>query len=75
MGSEHLKQHLFVCEIVWATKNIQDEAVKIAQLVTTFRGHVLVWYMKLHSITPTEQPRTLAGIKKALLKEFKKPKS
>jgi hypothetical protein len=66
---------LFVCEIVWATKNIQDEAVKIAQLATTFRGRALVWYMKLQSITPTGQARTLAEIKKALLKEFKNPKS
>jgi hypothetical protein len=49
--------------------------VKIAQLATTFRGRALVWYMKLQSIMPTGQARTLAEIKKALLKEFKNPKS
>jgi hypothetical protein len=47
VGSEDPEQHLFVCEIVWAAKNIQDEVVKIAQLATTFRGCALVWYMKL----------------------------
>jgi hypothetical protein len=40
-----------------------------------FRGRALVWYMKLHGITPTRESRTLAEIKKALLKEFKKMKS
>jgi hypothetical protein len=49
--------------------------MKIAQLETTFRGHALVWYMKLQSTTPTGQARTLAEIRQALLKEFKKPKS
>jgi hypothetical protein len=75
VGSEDPEQHLFVCEIVWATKNIQDDVVKIVQLATTFRGRALVWYMKLQSITPTGQARTLVEIKKALLKEFKNPKS
>jgi hypothetical protein len=75
VGSEDPEQHLFVCETIWAAKNVQDEAVKIVQLETTFRGCALVWYMKLQSITPTGQARTLAEIRQALLKEFKKPKS
>jgi hypothetical protein len=75
VGSEDPEQHLFVCETIWAAKNVQDEAVNIAQLETTFRGHTLVWYMKLQSTTPTGQARTLAEIRQALLKEFKKPKS
>jgi hypothetical protein len=66
---------VFYFEIVWAAKNIQYDVVKIAQLATTFRGHALVWYMKLHIITPMRQVKILAEIKKALLKEFKKPKS
>jgi hypothetical protein len=49
--------------------------VKIVQLATTFRGHALVWYMKLQSIMPIGQARTLVEIKKVLLKEFKNPKS
>jgi hypothetical protein len=47
VGLEDPEQHLFFCETVWAAKNIQDEVVKIAQLATMFRGHALVWYMKL----------------------------
>jgi hypothetical protein len=47
--------------------------VKIVQLATMFRGHALVWYMKLQGITPTRQARTLEEIKQALLKEFKNP--
>jgi hypothetical protein len=46
-GSNDPKQHLFVCEIICVAKNVQDEAVKISQLETNFRGHTLVWYMKL----------------------------
>jgi hypothetical protein len=42
VGSEDLEHHLFVCEIIWAAKNFQDEATNIAQLETTFRGHTLV---------------------------------
>jgi hypothetical protein len=57
-------------------KNIyfQDEDGNIAQLETTFRGLALVWYMKLHSTTPTKQVRNLVEIRQALFKEFKNPK-
>jgi hypothetical protein len=58
--SEDPEKHLFICETIWVAKNIEDEAVKIAQLVKTFRGRALVWYMKLHSTTPTGHARTLA---------------
>jgi len=75
VGSEDPEQHLFVCETIWAAKNVQYEVVNIAQLETTFRGHKLVWYMKLQSTTPTRQARNLEEISQALLKEFKKPKS
>jgi hypothetical protein len=30
VGSKYLEQHMFVCEVVWVIKNIQDDAVKIA---------------------------------------------
>jgi hypothetical protein len=58
-----------------ATNNVQDEAINIAQLETTFIGHTLVWYMKLQSTMLTGQAMTLIEIIQALLKEFKKPKS
>jgi hypothetical protein len=47
VGSEEPEQHLFVCETILATKNVQDEGVNIAQLETKFIGCELVWYMKL----------------------------
>jgi hypothetical protein len=47
VGSADLEQHIFVSETIRATKNIQDNAMKISQLATTFRGHALLWYMKL----------------------------
>jgi hypothetical protein len=75
VGSEDPEQHLFVCETIWVVKNVQDEATNIVQLETMFRGRALVWYMKLQSTTPTGQARTLAEIRQALLKEFKKSKS
>ena len=75
VGLEDLEQHLFVYEIVWAAENIHDELVKIVQLEITFRGCALVWYMKLQGITSTRQAKNLVEIKKALLKEFKKPNS
>jgi len=30
VGSKDTQQHLFVFETIWATKNVQDEAPKIA---------------------------------------------
>jgi hypothetical protein len=75
VGSEDPEQHLFVCQTIWAAKNVQYEATKIAQLATMFRGCALVWYMKLKTATPTCQARTFPKIRKALLKEFKKSKS
>jgi hypothetical protein len=38
VGLEDPKHHLFVCETIWAAKNVQYEATNIAQLATTFRG-------------------------------------
>jgi hypothetical protein len=47
VGSKDPEQHLFVCETIWAAKNVQDERVNFAQLETTFIGRTLVWYMKI----------------------------
>jgi hypothetical protein len=74
VGIEDLEQHLFFCETIWDAKNVQDKVLNSAQLATTFRGCALVWYMKLQIITPTGHARTLAEIKKSLLKDFKNPK-
>jgi hypothetical protein len=74
-GSEDPEKHLFVCDMIWTAKNVQDEATKIVQLAMTFRGHALLWYMKYQTTTPAGQSRTLEEIGQALLKEFQKPKS
>ena len=38
---EDLEQHWFMCEAVWIVQQVQDEAIKRAQMITTFRGHAL----------------------------------
>ena len=54
--------------------NVQDEAVKRAQMIMTFRGHALDWYMKL-SLVPAGNPKMfLDHIQTKLINEFKKPK-
>ena len=75
IGSEDQEQHLFICETIWTANNFQDDGENITQLAKTFRGCMLVWYMKLQSTTILGQARTLANIREALLKEFKEPKS
>jgi hypothetical protein len=44
--------------------------VNIVQLETTIRDHALLCYMKYHNATPVGQIRTLAELRRALLKEF-----
>jgi hypothetical protein len=60
VGSKDPEHNQFFCEIIWSTKNVQDEAMKIAQLEITFIGHALVWYMKFQSIKPKIQDTNLA---------------
>jgi hypothetical protein len=62
IGYEDPKQHLFICETIWTTKNIHDDGSKIVQLATTFRVCALVWYMKLQSTTPSGQTKKLLEI-------------
>jgi hypothetical protein len=50
---------MFVCEMIWTTNNVHDEATKIVQLAMTFRGHALLWYMKYQTTTLVRQSRTL----------------
>ena len=70
-GSEDPEQFWFLCEAVWTAKNIMDQNTRRAQLVTSFRDRDLTWFMKFFST----QNYILADIKKAMIKEFKKPKS
>ena len=56
---------------MWTAKNILDQDIRRAQLVTSFRDRALTWFMKFSST----QNHVLADIKTAMIKEFKKPKS
>ena len=68
---EDPEQHWFLCEAVWNVKQVQNDAVKMAQLTTMFRDRALNWFMK-YSIG---QDRTLVHVRDALISEFRKPKS
>ena len=48
-----------------------DQNTRRVQLITSFRDRALTWFMKFSST----QNYALADIKKAMIKEFKKPKS
>ena len=61
----------FLCEAVWTIKGIQDDNIKLVQLVTALRERALTWYMKYTSAIP----RTLVQVRTAMIKEFKKPMS
>jgi hypothetical protein len=74
LGQSIQKKHLFICEIIWTMKNIEDDDAKIAQLEMTFKDHALLWYMKYHTMTPLGQTRTLVMVRQVILKELKKPK-
>ena len=69
-GAEDPEQHWFLCEAMWTIKTINDDNLKLVQLVTTLRDRALTWYIKY-----TTLPKTLAQVKNAMIKEFKKPKS
>ena len=45
-GLEDPEKHWFLCEVVWTMRQVQDEDMKKAQMITTLRGHALNWYMK-----------------------------
>ena len=51
-GAEDPEQHWFLCEAMWTIKGLQDDNIKIVQLVTTLRERSLTWYMKYTSVIP-----------------------
>jgi hypothetical protein len=74
MGSEDPEKHLFVCDTIWTTKNVQDKAMKIVQLAMKFMGRALLCYMKFKISTLPKLSITLEKFRQALLKEFRKMK-
>ena len=69
-GAEDPDQHWFLCEAMWTIKTINDDNLKLVQLVTTLRDRALTWYIKYTTV-----PRTLSQVKTTMIKEFKRPKS
>ena len=65
-GAEDPEQHWFLCEAMWTIKKINDDNLKLVQLVTTLRDRALTWYIKY-----TTLPKTLSQVKNAMIKEFK----
>ena len=75
-GSKDPEQHLFLYDVVWGAKQVQEDDVKKAQLMTTFRDYALTGFMKYYDPSlATVAPKSFAKIRTALKSEFKKPKS
>ena len=57
-------------------RQVQDEAIKKDQMITTHRGRALDWYMKLF-VVPTGIPQKTLDheIRAGLIDEFRNPKS
>ena len=66
--SKDLKQHEFLCEVVWTIKQVQDDNVKRAYVIMTFQVHSLYWFMKFSIIVSRCPQNTLvetkAGVKR-----------
>jgi hypothetical protein len=58
-GSDDLENIFFICEKIWAKKQITYEYTKVAQLEITFRDHTLDWYMGLTTNNPKGEPTTV----------------
>jgi hypothetical protein len=67
------EQHWFTCEAIWSVKRIHDEEFRIQHLETTFRDITITLYMKYKAIVSTRQTRSLARIKRDMLREFQNP--
>ena len=74
-GLEEQEQHLFMCDAVCTVRQIQDQNIKKAQMITTLWGHALEWYMKFSLVPVGVVPKTLNEIRLGLIDEFKKLKS
>ena len=58
-GTKDSKQYWFLCEAIWTVKQVQDKDIKKGQLVMTFQGHALDWYMKSVQVLTGHHPKTM----------------
>ena len=56
-------------------RQIQDENIKKAQMITTLQDHALDWYMKFSIVPVGVIPKAFNDILVGLIDEFRKPKS
>ena len=45
-GLQDHEQYWFLCDAMWSVKQVVYDAIKMAQLTTTFRDRALNWFMK-----------------------------
>ena len=74
-GLEDLEKHWFLCEVVWTVKQVQEEAIKRAHMIVTFRVRALDRYMKFYVVPVGVLQKSLDQIQIGFIEEFKKPKS
>ena len=55
-GAEDPEQHWFLCEAMWTIKTINDDNLKLVQLVTTLRDRALTWYIKYTTLPRSRTP-------------------
>ena len=69
-GLEDLEQHWFLCEVLWTVRQVQDEAIKKVQMITTPRGRALDWYMKFSVISIGVTQKMIEQIQAGLIDEL-----
>ena len=74
-GLEDPKKHWFLCEPLWTMRQVQDEAIKKVQMITSLMGRVLDWYMKFSVVSIGIPKKTLNQIRIGLIDKCRKPTS
>ena len=73
-GLEDPQKHCFLCEFVQTVRQVQNEAIKGAQMITTLRGRALEWYMKFSVVSRGFTHKKIDQIRARLIDEFRNPK-
>ena len=71
---EDPEQHWFLCKFVWTMGQFQGEAIKKVQLIKTFRGCELYWYMKFSIVPVGVAQKKIDQIRVGMIDKFRKMK-
>ena len=74
-GAENPKKCLFLSEVVWMVRLVQNADLLKAQMLTSLKSHALDYFMKFYVVPPGTSHKALEEIQVAIISEFKKPKS